>query len=179
MTNPIKAPRPEPAQSHPSSAPLPGDTDGTRASEEMQRGDPPPAKRDCAFLTERHRPVRFLWQLDAPARLTLAPAAVACLGGAPTLEQLGRPWRETAAAWGVDPDGRVEHAIASGETWNGIRLAWPLGRGERVTVELSGVPVFDRDRSFHGYRGFGICRDVVRLAATDAPRPAADHAPDA
>jgi PAS domain S-box-containing protein len=178
MTNPIEAPGPEPAQSHPSSAPLPGDTDGTRASEEMQRGDTP-AKRDCAFLTERHRPLRFLWQIDADGRFTLASAEFADLMGAPTLAQLGRTWREIAAALGLDPDGRVEHAIASRETWNGIRLAWPLGRGERVTVELSGVPVFDRDRSFHGYRGFGICRDVARLAAADAPRPAADHAPDA
>jgi signal transduction histidine kinase len=33
--------------------------------------------------------------------------------------------------------------------------------------------VFDRDRSYRGYRGFGVCRDVARLAALAAARRAA------
>jgi signal transduction histidine kinase len=45
-------------------------------------------------------------------------------------------------------------------------VAWPVDNGdERLTVELSGLPVFDRDRTFRGYRGFGVCRDLARLAA--------------
>jgi PAS domain S-box-containing protein len=32
-------------------------------------------------------------------------------------------------------------------------------------VELSGLPVYDRDRMFLGYRGFGVCRDVERIMA--------------
>jgi signal transduction histidine kinase len=32
-----------------------------------------------------------------------------------------------------------------------------------LAVELSGLPVFDRNRKFRGYRGFGICRDVARV----------------
>jgi PAS domain S-box-containing protein len=44
---------------------------------------------------------------------------------------------------------------------------------------MSGLPMFDHDRQFAGYRGFGICRDVDRLAeleqrqAQAAPAPAA------
>jgi signal transduction histidine kinase len=34
---------------------------------------------------------------------------------------------------------------------------------DRLPVELSGLPVFDRDRSFRGYRGFGVCRDLARI----------------
>ena len=30
--------------------------------------------------------------------------------------------------------------------------------------------MFDRDRNFRGYRGFGVCRDVARINATDARR---------
>src|SRR5262249_9211439 len=37
-------------------------------------------------------------------------------------------------------------------------------------VEMSGLPVFDREREFTGFRGFGICRD--RKAAERAQ----DHA---
>ena len=34
---------------------------------------------------------------------------------------------------------------------------------ERLPVELSGLPVFDRERHFRGYRGFGVCRDIGRI----------------
>src|SRR5262249_16317614 len=33
----------------------------------------------------------------------------------------------------------------------------------RLPIELSGLPVFDRDRSFRGYRGFGVCRDLAQI----------------
>ena len=31
-----------------------------------------------------------------------------------------------------------------------------------MSVELSGLPIFDRERTFKGYRGFGVCRDGAR-----------------
>ena len=50
------------------------------------------------------------------------------------------------------------------ETWSGIIIQWPVDElSERLPVELSGLPVFDRDRSFRGYRGFGVCRDIARI----------------
>jgi PAS domain S-box-containing protein len=51
------------------------------------------------------------------------------------------------------------------------------GSDERLAVELSGLPVFDRERSFRGYRGFGICRDVARLAALTQTRRTAPAEP--
>ena len=56
-------------------------------------------------------------------------------------------------------------------TWSGIIVHWPVeNSNEPLPIEMSGLPVFDRDRQFTGYRGFGICRDVDRLAAL-AQRP--------
>ena len=50
------------------------------------------------------------------------------------------------------------------ETWSGIVIPWPVDEtSDRLPVELSGLPVFDRDRSFRGYRGFGVCRDIARI----------------
>ncbi len=46
-----------------------------------------------------------------------------------------------------------------------------------MTVELSGLPVFDRDRNFRGYRGFGICRDVARINELTKTRRAASPVP--
>jgi uncharacterized protein (DUF2461 family) len=37
------------------------------------------------------------------------------------------------------------------------------GSDERLPVELSGLPIYDRDRLFRGYRGFGVCRDIARI----------------
>jgi signal transduction histidine kinase len=66
----------------------------------------------------------------------------------------------------------VARAIATQETFSGLGLAWPVGE-RRLAVELSGLPVFDRERVFRGYRGFGICRDAAPLAAdTEAASPA-------
>jgi PAS domain S-box-containing protein len=85
--------------------------------------------------------------------------------GPRTAAALGRPWQDMAADLGLDPSGQVARALATRDTWSGLSVFWPRdGSAERLTVELSGLPVFDRDRIFRGYRGFGICRDVARLA---------------
>src|SRR5205085_7408635 len=78
-------------------------------------------------------------------------------------------------ALGLDPEGQVARAFASRETWSGITVAFPVdGMATRLAVELSGLPVFDRDRNFRGYRGFGVCREVGRIAElTQTHRPAA------
>ncbi len=83
--------------------------------------------------------------------------------GARTADVLGQPWSEIAAALSLDPEGHVAHAIASRDTWSGVTVAWPSDvTGAGGDVELSGLPIFDRDRNFLGYRGFGVCRDVAR-----------------
>jgi signal transduction histidine kinase len=121
----------------------------------------------------RRMPLRFVWQMDAEHRFTVGTDEfIALMGrGAAALDQ---PWAEVAAALSLDPDGEIGRALASHETWSGLSVAWPAGDGgERLVVELSGLPVFDRERVFRGYRGFGICRDVTRPAASTAAPAAA------
>ena len=89
--------------------------------------------------------------------------------GPRTADVLGRPWSEIAAVLSLDPDGQVAKAISSRDTWSGVTVAWPSEvTGEAVTIELSGLPIFDRDRQFLGYRGFGVCRDFAHSRA-DSP----------
>jgi len=134
---------------------------------------PPPADSAAAGAARRV-PLRFVWQMDAQERLTISSDAFAALTGAATAAALGRPWQELAAELSLDPAGQIARALASRDTWSGLSVAWPVDDGgERLTVELSGLPVFDRERNFRGYRGFGICRDVARLAALAARRPTA------
>jgi signal transduction histidine kinase len=46
-----------------------------------------------------------------------------------------------------------------------------------LPVELSGLPLFDRDRNFRGYRGFGVCRDLAPMRRPAQPSDGAATAP--
>jgi PAS domain S-box-containing protein len=136
-----------------------------------------PAPPVVPAAPERRHPLRFVWQVDPGGRFTLGTPEFAEAMGPRTLALVGRAWSEIAATLALDPDGRVEQAIASRDTWSGIHVTWPVdGAGAPVDVELSGLPTFDRDRAFRGYRGFGVCRDVARLNAAITAR---GHAPAA
>lgn len=125
------------------------------------------------------QPVRFVWQTDQEGRFTLASAEFMSLVGEQTATLLGQPWCDIAAKLGLDPDGQIAQALATQDTWSALTVAWPTGKKDHsLAVELSGLPVFDRERSFRGYRGFGICRDAPPIAAAfveespDAATPA-------
>src|SRR5258706_12093548 len=101
--------------------------------------------------------------MNAGGRFPLAPGKFPRLIGRRTAAGFGRPWSEIGQAFGLDPDGRVLKAVATRDTWTGITLSWPVDGGGRLAVELSGLPIYDRDRNLARYRGFGVCRDLDAL----------------
>ena len=110
------------------------------------------------------QPLRIIWQMDAETRFSLGNDAFSKLIGPMAAAALGRPWHEIADRFGLDPEQKIANAIASRETWSGIVIDWPMSAmGERMPIEMSGLPLFDRAQNFAGYRGFGICRDIVGL----------------
>ncbi len=113
---------------------------------------------------ERRHPLRFVWQMDADGHFVVGSDEFVELIGPRTTAAFGRLWSEIAADLQLDPENQIARAVATHETWSGIILSWPVEEGgERLPVELSGLPVFDRDRTFRGYRGFGVCRDITRI----------------
>ena len=128
--------------------------------------EPPPAEPPAP----RQHPLRFLWQMDAEGRFVLGSDEFIRLIGAHTAAGFGRPWREIADEFALDPDGRVAQALASHDTWAGITVNWPADGGEHLPVELAGLPVYDRERNFAGFKGFGVCRDLDGLNRLDALR---------
>jgi PAS domain S-box-containing protein len=128
-----------------------------------------------AELRQRRFPVRFVWQSDADDRFSLGSEDFVKLLGAKTAGLLGRPWAEIAAALALD--AQVANALAARSTFSGIVVPWPVDDEPPLPVELSGLPVFDRERKFEGFRGFGICRDVDRLAALERLRAQPQPAP--
>jgi signal transduction histidine kinase len=128
----------------------------TNASGDTHRRDAP--------ASERRQPLRFVWQMDTEGRFVVGSDEFIELMGPRTTAAFGRLWREIAADLKLDPDGQIARAVATRETWSGITVLWPVDDGgARLPVELSGLPVFDRDRLFRGYRGFGVCRDLDRI----------------
>ncbi len=122
-------------------------------------------------LTPRQHPLRFMWHMDEDGRFSLGLDEFTRLIGARTAAAFGRPWSEIANALDLDPEDHVAAAVATRETWSNIVVNWPAdGAGARLPVELSGLPIYDRDGQFLGYRGFGICRDVDGMARLAAQR---------
>jgi PAS domain S-box-containing protein len=115
-------------------------------------------------IKSQHLPLRFAWRTDAGNSFSLASEEFANLLGPETVAVLNRNWTEIAQTLNLDPQGQIANALAARETFSDIVVFWPVsGTDERVAVEISGLPVFDRERQFNGFRGFGICRNVSRL----------------
>jgi PAS domain S-box-containing protein len=138
----------------------------------------------AAEVRSRRYPFRFVWQMDAANRFTLGADELGKLLGPRAAAVLDRPWADIAAALKLDPQGEMAAALAARETWSGIVIDWPVDEtGETLPIEMSGLPAFDRERQFAGYRGFGICRDVNRLGALEQrrapPAPPVQAAPPA
>ena len=128
----------------------------------------------------RRHPLRFTWLMDEEGRFSLGSDEFTHLIGTRTAAGFGRPWREIAEVFGLDPAGHVEQAIATRDTWSGITLYWPVDGGGRLPVELSGLPVFGEGHTYAGYRGFGVCRDLDsldHLAELRRADPADENAP--
>src|SRR3954451_6871916 len=108
--------------------------------------------------------------MDVEMRFVLATSEFIRLIGPHTAAGFGRTWREIADAFAFDPESRVAQALASHDTWAGITVNWPADGGEHLPVELAGLPVYDSERNFVGFKGFGVCRDLDALNRLDALR---------
>ena len=119
-----------------------------------------------AAPAEWRHPLRFVWQMEPDGRFTIDSAELIAVMGPLTAALFRQPWPFIASAMNVDPDRQVARAIETRDTFSGVLVQWPVNGGDqRLPVELSGLPVFDRERTFRGYRGFGVCRDVAGLNA--------------
>ncbi len=167
---PIAAANPAPVEVQ--SAPAAAASGRLPPATPMQPVEPSPAAPTPSKTpVERRQTPRFVWQMDADGRLTIGTDEFVAAIGPQAVSTLSRPWREIAAEFKLDPEGQIERALASRDTWSGITVALPVdGTEQLLPVELSGLPVFDRERNLLGYRGFGVCRDATLLATMVSER---------
>jgi PAS domain S-box-containing protein len=115
--------------------------------------------------------IRFLWRTDADDRITEITAPLAEVVGVAGAESFqGRDFADVAQYLERESDGRLGRAFRDRATFSGIEVLWPItDAAAAVPVGLGGLPAFDRDHRFDGYRGFGVIH-LERLAAAE-PRP--------
>ena len=114
-------------------------------------------------------PLRFIWHTDAEGRFALQSQDFAQLIGPRTADALNGHWTDIAARLHLDPPGNVAAAMAERRTLSSVAVSWPTDDPDtRIPAELSGVPFYDNDRQFAGYRGFGLVRALSALPQFDA-----------
>ncbi len=108
--------------------------------------------------------IRFLWRTDANGKITEITQPLAEVVGTGFL---GRDFADVAEYLERQSDGRLGRAFRERETFSGVEVLWPIAdAAAAVPVGLGGLPAFDREHRFEGYRGFGVIR-LDRLAAAE------------
>jgi PAS domain S-box-containing protein len=138
----------EPAALSPAPAPEPA---ATSAVNEVATAEP--------AAPAAGRPLRFVWQTDESGILSLVSPEFAAAVESDVDNLVGRSWLDLATELGFDQEDRLSRVLGRQDTWSGVTIDWPLGGNRRLPVDLAGLPVFDRERVFRGFRGFGVCRE--------------------
>ena len=107
------------------------------------------------------KPTRFLFEFDLDSNLkSLSPEFQKAMG-TNTDVYVGSNWSELASTMKLDADGKIARHLKGQAIWTETSY-WPLyeaGADEdapkRVPISLTAMPVFDRNRLFQGFRGFG------------------------
>ncbi|MEW6438100.1 MAG: ATP-binding protein [Pseudomonadota bacterium] len=130
--------------------------------------------------------VRFLWRTDAADKVTELTPPLAEVVGKDAANILGRDFGDVAKYLDRAPDGPLARAFARHETFSGVEVLWPIaGAAAAVPVGLGGLPAFDRERNFDGYRGFGVIHvdrltdSAVRAFMEDVAAGASKPVPEA
>ncbi|PLP59258.1 PAS domain-containing sensor histidine kinase [Mesorhizobium loti] len=106
-------------------------------------------------------PVRFVWRTDEAGRFSAISPEFAAIVGEAAADVIGRRFKDVATTFGFDPSGEIAGLLDRRDTWSGRSVAWPIaGSSLKVPVDLAALPVYDRNRNFEGFRGFGVARQA-------------------
>jgi PAS domain S-box-containing protein len=131
---------------------------------------PAPEAETPKPVAPKRAPSRFVWQVDAEGRFTNISADLAEAVGAAQSGRVGEDWPSLAARAGIANTDVLFASVKRRDTWSGVSVLWPVeGTDTARPVDLAALPVFDRDRNFLGYRGFGVFREAIPFIAKARP----------
>lgn len=182
MTSEIEEKEKEPAAETRAAAPAQETKSGpkARAAEPETEPQDTPAAAPETQPQAAQLPRRFVWQTDADDRFESVSPELAAVVGEALAAVIGLNWSEAGTSLGIEGTAAVAAAVAKRDTWSGVTVTWPVEDRKLVRpVELAALPVFDRERRFLGYRGFGVFRDPMpkpAAASRSEPKTAAEPA---
>jgi PAS domain S-box-containing protein len=148
-------------------------TEADSAGAVAPEGPPPPAQ----VIDRTAPPIRFAWKTDAAGRFSAVSAEFLAAVGMAADAVIGRSFADVSATLGIDPDREIAGLLERRDTWSGRSIQWPVAGAElRLPVDLAALPVYSRDRSFEGFRGFGIARVADMVADESRTETAASDA---
>ena len=104
-------------------------------------------------------PVQFVWRTDAEGCFSSISPEFAAVVGEHAADIVGRRFKDVSTTFELDPSGEIAGLLQRRDTWSGRTVLWPVaGSDRRIPVDLAALPVYGRDRSFEGFRGFGVAR---------------------
>jgi PAS domain S-box-containing protein len=145
----------------------------------------PPPPPPSPIAERASGPVRFVWRTDAVGAFSMISPEFAAAVGAKAADVVGSSFSDVADRFGLDPDGEIARLLERRDTWSGRTVLWPVqGTDLVVPVDLAALPNYGRDRSFEGFRGFGVARMSDALVDPSAlglalDRPTGEIEPDA
>jgi PAS domain S-box-containing protein len=122
-------------------------------------------------------PVRFVFETDENSQISSISPQLTNAFGLTEDQFIGHNFTQIGEEFGLVGIEQLNEKLASRQTWQGVTLLWPMPKTEqqinlqkanlqKVSVELSGLPVLTQAREFRGFRGFGLIR-FDRLAPVE------------
>ena len=110
--------------------------------------------------------LRFVWKTDEHGLITEMSKPFLTATGFDDEAVIGTDFVALTKRFHMDPEGELAPLLSRHDTWSGRILFWPVHASDNeadaiqmaVPVELAGLPVFNREREFTGFRGFGTAR---------------------
>ncbi|KXF78633.1 hypothetical protein ATN84_02275 [Paramesorhizobium deserti] len=166
------------------------------ATDEVSATDEAEAQPAAFTFDPDASPARFVWKVDADTVFSEMSPEFATAVGPQAADVIGRRFADVARVFGLDEDGAIARLLEGRDTWSGRTVFWPIqGTSLRAPVDLAALPVYSRERTFLGFRGFGVVRtgeaeadpETIGLALVagpatptelaEAPAPQGDTAP--
>ncbi|WP_024588380.1 ATP-binding protein [Aliihoeflea sp. 2WW] len=139
----------------------------------VDEADAPPAPAPVPRAPDEPRvlptqPIRFVWRTDASGRFAQVSSEFIDAVGGNAADVIGRSFRDVATVFGFDLNDEIAALLDRRDTWSGRTVLWPVeGHALKVPVDLAALPVYDRERMFEGFRGFGVARMADAVADPD------------
>lgn len=126
--------------------------------EDNQKTTPMPQEKSDTYNFDR--PIRFLWEVDSAGVFTAVSPELSLVVGSKNASIVGLNWDQVCAEYKIDPNRMVGRALSKRDTWSGLHVKWPiLGKNNQfVEIELAAIAMFEADKKYRGFRGFGIIK---------------------